>query len=196
MTIIGVYEIRNLTTGKAYFGSSRDVSLRLVQHKFSLKLNQHHSFKLQAAWNKYGEAAFQFALVEETEEDKLLEREQFCMDAEQTYTDNGYNVRRVAHSTYTTLEKGVKIRGQVLVMLTDMAMQLGKAMDLTRSSQILTEAISSWVSDSGNQALSKNFYLLLADELGLSEDEARSSVIASYKKASRSRIRNLSQNDN
>jgi group I intron endonuclease len=63
--ISGIYCIINDVNDKIYIGSSVHVYVRLGQHKRDLKLGQHHSPILQAAWNKYGENAFVMELVEE-----------------------------------------------------------------------------------------------------------------------------------
>lgn len=54
----GVYFIRNKDSGKHYVGSSKNIAIRLMTHRGQLRLNKHHSKKLQNAFNKYGESAF------------------------------------------------------------------------------------------------------------------------------------------
>ncbi len=54
---------------------------------------------MQRAWNKYGEAAFAFEVIEEIPLDKrlMIEREQFWMDAFEV-VENGYNICPIAES--------------------------------------------------------------------------------------------------
>lgn len=72
-----VYTITNLVTGKVYVGSSVEPNRRFNLHRMDLVSGRHHSPKLQNSWNKHGEAAFLFEIVEEVEDANfLLAREQ------------------------------------------------------------------------------------------------------------------------
>lgn len=59
-----IYWIRNTANGKFYVGSSTQRYVRWRTHKKKLRANTHHCPHLQAAWNKYGEASFEFSVVE------------------------------------------------------------------------------------------------------------------------------------
>jgi group I intron endonuclease len=74
--------ITNKITDAGYIGSTtRDVGLRWYRHKKDLKSGIHHSAFLQRAWDKYGEAAFEFSVVEIVEDNsQLLAREQAWLD--------------------------------------------------------------------------------------------------------------------
>lgn len=77
----GIYEIINLINGKSYVGSSIDLKRRWYSHVRTLRNGQHRNPYLQAAWNKYGEGAFLFCVIEQVEnEDRLLRREQYYLD--------------------------------------------------------------------------------------------------------------------
>lgn len=77
----GIYRIRNTVNGKVYVGSAVDVPNRWHEHRKHLRKGDHHSRHLQAAWNKYGEAAFVFEIVEVVErKDLLIAREQWHLD--------------------------------------------------------------------------------------------------------------------
>ena len=54
----GIYEIVHTATGRRYIGSAVSFERRFRRHKNDLKRGRHHCRRLQAAWNKYGEAAF------------------------------------------------------------------------------------------------------------------------------------------
>jgi group I intron endonuclease len=77
----GIYEIVNLTNGKRYIGSALKFSARWAGHRHRLRAGEHHSRHLQAAWNRYGEDAFDFRVVETCDRDALLAREQHHIDA-------------------------------------------------------------------------------------------------------------------
>jgi group I intron endonuclease len=64
--MIGVYKITNTVDGKVYIGSTTiDTNWRWSTHKSLLKIGKHHNRHLQRAWNKYGESAFTFEVVEQ-----------------------------------------------------------------------------------------------------------------------------------
>jgi group I intron endonuclease len=59
-----VYWIKNRENGKFYVGSTTQRYVRWRTHKNKLRAGTHHCKHLQAAWNKYGEAVFEFSVVE------------------------------------------------------------------------------------------------------------------------------------
>lgn len=60
----GVYLIYCETSGMSYVGSSQHVYRRLSAHQAQLNGKRHCSPHLQAAWSKYGRAAFKLLLLE------------------------------------------------------------------------------------------------------------------------------------
>jgi|ERR1035438_1809123 group I intron endonuclease len=60
----GIYSITNSITGTVYYGQSKDIKRRLHDHRLYLNKNYHDNPKLQSAWNKYGESAFEFKHIE------------------------------------------------------------------------------------------------------------------------------------
>lgn len=79
----GIYRITNLRNGKTYVGSSTNIRRRWNHHRGALRRGVHANTYLQASWRKYGEAAFEFVVVEALERDRtlLLERETFWVGA-------------------------------------------------------------------------------------------------------------------
>ena len=77
----GVYEIVNIVNGKRYIGSAYRVSKRWDTHKYQLRGGVHHSRALQRAWNKYGEAKFEFRLLLICGRDMCRFYEQRCLDS-------------------------------------------------------------------------------------------------------------------
>lgn len=96
----GVYVIRNLVNGRVYVGSAaRTIRERWNQHRHYLRSGKHHSQALQRAWVKYGEAAFEFVILEECEPTKCIEREQWYIDTMKAAIKGfGYNINPVAGS--------------------------------------------------------------------------------------------------
>lgn len=115
----GIYEIVNKINGYRYIGKSKNVANRLGQHK-SLLRNNHHIYRtgklslLQKAWNKYGEDAFEFKIIEFCEVDKLNEREQYWIDyykCNHSKYRKGYNATDGGEGAYSN--QNVKGRIQV-----------------------------------------------------------------------------------
>jgi group I intron endonuclease len=63
----GIYKIINTKNNKFYVGSAVDFTARKRRHWWALRSQRHANKHLQAAWNKYGESAFVFVIVEELE---------------------------------------------------------------------------------------------------------------------------------
>lgn len=92
----GIYAIRHCESGKLYVGSSINLRARLSRHRTNLRGMMHGNKHLQNAWNKYGEKAFQFCVLE-----LVTDRAQLTL-IEQTWIDklnaiaSGFNKRPVA----------------------------------------------------------------------------------------------------
>lgn len=92
----GIYRIRNNMNGKCYIGSSVNLEMRKAEHFRYLRGSYHANRKLQAAYNKYGEDAFVFDVIEACDKRSLLTREQYYLD--RLNFDSNYNIARVAGS--------------------------------------------------------------------------------------------------
>jgi len=72
----GIYKIINVVNNKFYVGSAVNFKTRKARHWNELRKGKHNNGHLQAAWNKYGEQAFTFVIVQELNaEDDLLAAE-------------------------------------------------------------------------------------------------------------------------
>lgn len=101
----GIYAIRNVVNGKMYVGSAINIQRRWSQHKWELVRDMHHSAKLQSSWNKHGEEAFVFYVIEMVQDVKqLISREQHWIDSMGAYGTNGYNMRPLAGSSLGSKE--------------------------------------------------------------------------------------------
>lgn len=102
MTILpetpGIYKIVCIPTSKVYVGSTKNLRSRWAGHRKELRGLRHHSLLLQRAWNKYGEGAFLFEVLEVVMfVEYLIEREQYWIDMTQCFDpQHGFNRRRVA----------------------------------------------------------------------------------------------------
>lgn len=87
----GIYVLANTQSGNIYIGQSHNLRKRIQEHKAMLRGNYHPNQHLQHAWNKYGEKAFVFKVLELCDSDRLDEREQHYLDV---YVPKGicYNI--------------------------------------------------------------------------------------------------------
>jgi group I intron endonuclease len=98
--ISGIYRILNTQNAKYYIGSSTSIVARWNTHKHLLRKGIHQNGHLQGAWNKYGEEAFKFEIIEQTESNKLIAREQFYKNLYKSYNPVfGYDMLEIAGST-------------------------------------------------------------------------------------------------
>lgn len=94
----GIYCIENIETGKKYIGQSVDIENRWNLHKQQLKGNRHYNKYLQRAWNKYGENAFTFSVLEKCEEKQLDEKERYYISLYKAFSE-GYNLTEGGEGT-------------------------------------------------------------------------------------------------
>ena len=90
----GIYKITNLKNNKGYIGQSTDIKTRWINHKRELRNNIHRNPHLQNAFNKYGEEAFEFRILEETFEENLDDAEEYWINYfDSTNPEKGYNLK-------------------------------------------------------------------------------------------------------
>lgn len=106
----GIYKIENAVNGKCYVGSTLSFNKRWREHRTLLGKRQHHSIKLQRAWNKYGNESFAFSVLEYVlDAEHLVPREQYWIDTLGAFR-GGYNNAPIAGSMlgYTHTEEAKK----------------------------------------------------------------------------------------
>lgn len=86
-----IYKIINTINGKFYVGSTGNMYERTRCHRNRLRRGKHHCKHLQAAWNKYGEKFFVFAVVEKIESYDLLQKAEDVWLQEHVGKDYCYN---------------------------------------------------------------------------------------------------------
>jgi len=87
----GIYRITCAITKKFYIGSAVNLRDRYQVHFRRLRLNKHENPHLQRAWNKHGEHAFTFEIIELVLIPFLIEREQYWIDKTQV-VKKGFNI--------------------------------------------------------------------------------------------------------
>lgn len=101
---MGVFQIRNTANDKVFVDSSTNVPGKINRHQFSLKAGSHQSRSLQADWNEFGEAAFEFETLEPVEP-RSDEKYDYAADLEvledlwleklAPYGEKGYNEKKM-----------------------------------------------------------------------------------------------------
>ena len=92
MTSGGIYKIENTVNNKVYIGQTQNFKNRWQKHISALSNNRHRNEHLQSAWNKYGEEAFAFSIVERCSGN--IDKQEIYWIAKYNATDRrfGYNV--------------------------------------------------------------------------------------------------------
>ena len=76
-----IYKITNIITNDFYIGSAVNFKNRKWSHLCSLRKNKHKNQFVQNSWNKYGEDAFIFEIIEVVDKkENLITREQYWID--------------------------------------------------------------------------------------------------------------------
>ena len=89
-----IYKIINTINNKFYVGSTTNTVERFRTHRNRLRRNKHHAKHLQAAWNKYGEDAFVFHVIETVPMDSSLQAAEDVWLAEHVGKPYCYNKSR------------------------------------------------------------------------------------------------------
>lgn len=91
--MVGIYYIENIINDKIYIGSSSNIEKRIANHRNCLRKQMHTNPRLQNSWDKYGEQAFDFGVVEIVALEDLAIVEQLYIDLLNTTDDQvGYNI--------------------------------------------------------------------------------------------------------
>lgn len=102
MKKVGIYKIEVLRpdgTTAVYVGQSANINGRLAAHRHLLRSGKHSNTHMSAAWKKYGEQAFRFAVLDQCTADVLDDYEEFWIEVLGARWDRGgFNQRPVAPS--------------------------------------------------------------------------------------------------
>ena len=100
LTKSGIYKIENMVTGECYVGSAVNMNGRKRQHLHHLRQGKHHSPYLQRSYNKHGEEAFVFSILEECAREVLTERETYWIrKLKPKYNGNTVTATRLGMTT-------------------------------------------------------------------------------------------------
>lgn len=97
---MGVYQIKNLVSGKIFIGSSKNLPGKINSQKFQLNLGSHMNEELQKDYTKLGEVNFLFEVLDylEPKEDSTYDYtedldvlKEMWIEKLNTSHPNGYN---------------------------------------------------------------------------------------------------------
>jgi group I intron endonuclease len=100
-----IYKIINTINNKFYVGSTTNTKERFRVHRTRLRANRHHSKHLQAAWNKYGEDAFVFHVIQTIPEGESLQEAENVWLFEHVGKDHCYNKSRYSDTPMRGIKK-------------------------------------------------------------------------------------------
>ncbi|MDF2557244.1 MAG: LuxR family transcriptional regulator [Bacillales bacterium] len=97
-TYMGVYQIRNNINGKIFIDAFPNIKNKWITLKMQLDMKQHANSELQKDWISFGEAVFEYTVLEEKDTTDLYdvrwETKQLLkvwLDKLQPYGEKGYN---------------------------------------------------------------------------------------------------------
>ena len=103
---MGVFQISNVTNGKAFVDSSLNIPGKINRHRFALNMGKHASKTLQADWNEFGEDAFAFEVLEDIPPRSnanynyaadVATLENLWLEKLEPFVEKGYNEREMTH---------------------------------------------------------------------------------------------------
>lgn len=134
----GVYAIINIITNKFYIGSAVKLRNRKSEHLSDLRNGTHYSQYLQNSYNKYGEEAFIFRVLE------YIEDKNFLIDIEdiwiKKYKSLGvlYNIREKASSNLG-LKHSDETKKKISLAKRNMSDETKKKMSNSQKGKIVSE---------------------------------------------------------
>lgn len=123
----GIYQWRQLSTGKKYIGSTKNFSRREKDHIKEINSKSHQNPHLLHAWLKHGSEDFVFEVLEvlDSADDKqrLISREQFYLDTEIAWGFD-FNIARIAACPPS--RKGKKFSDEALKKISEASIKSNK----------------------------------------------------------------------
>ena len=113
----GVYMIVCEANDEVYIGQTRCFRERWTNHRRHLRENRHYNRFLQGNWNKYGEEAFRFAVVEgvKTNDDSNLLDKEALWIKDYSETHKLMNIMKIDENSYVLSLDELEGDGAVIV---------------------------------------------------------------------------------
>lgn len=104
-----IYSILNKINGKIYVGQTIQGFQRFKKHKYELNHGKHPNKHFQSAWDKYGEDAFEFNVLEHCSKEDLNDNEDWWINYfDSTNPQKGYNLRSGGDSNFIVSDETKK----------------------------------------------------------------------------------------
>lgn len=104
-----IYSILNKNNGKIYVGLTKQGKYRFAQHKYALRRNNHQNPHLQSSWNKYGEDAFEFNVLEHCDDNRLGMNEKWWINYfDSKNPEKGFNLKDGGENCFEFREETLK----------------------------------------------------------------------------------------
>ncbi len=100
---MGVYQVKNLGSGKIYLGRAMDLNGKMNSERFQLKNGMHMNRELQNDFNDLGEGKFAFEVLDRLQPkegaghdlgQELKELEEIWLEKLHPYAGKGYNKKK------------------------------------------------------------------------------------------------------
>ncbi|MCU0277087.1 MAG: GIY-YIG nuclease family protein [Acidobacteria bacterium] len=100
---MGIFQVKNLASGRIYIGRAMDLNGKLNSQKFQLKNMMHMNKELQKDFNELGADQFSFEVLDRLQPkespdhdygQELKELEEMWLDKLQPYAGKGYNRKK------------------------------------------------------------------------------------------------------
>ena len=100
---MGIYQVKNLASGKIYVGRAMDLNGKLNSERFQLKNGMHMNREMQKDFNELGEEKFAFEVLDRLQPQQgaghdlgqeLKELEAIWLDKLRPYNNKGYNKKK------------------------------------------------------------------------------------------------------
>jgi group I intron endonuclease len=115
MNKAGIYSITNARDNKVYVGRSVNIEIRWKQHKYLLKCGKNSPI-LQHAWDKYGESAFVFTVLEYCNPSEIVSKEsEWIIKLNACDRRYGYNLNNeTGDGSYTQSDETRQLRSKIM----------------------------------------------------------------------------------
>lgn len=139
----GIYQILHVDSGRVYVGSAVNIAQRWAAHRSCLQRGSHRNNRLQAAWFRFGPAAFTFSVLELLPDGpyilaELIPFEQIWIDAlSAVHPRRGFNACRIAGSNL-----GMKLSAETRAKMS--AAQLGRKPSSETCAKIALASKANW----------------------------------------------------
>ncbi len=176
-----IYSITNKVNGKKYIGKTNNIVKREFDHFNDLKKHQHHSIKLQRAYDKYGKDSFIFEWkkVEIEDEQELAIMEIQEIEKNDSY-NNGYNCTQGGEGNKTILNYS---QSCTIAHLYDDYDAINHQLSrILKCDECVFRSIKNNLKLYPREDEDKEFYKYLLDNLNLTEDNFKQNFHKRYGK--------------